>query len=70
MKKFDVAFPLTWLILLLKPEFRAADYRAILDKGGKSRTVFSTPEFPGLYVVLFLVQIGLSLSKAGKNCPS
>jgi len=32
MKKFEITFPLIWLILLLKPEFRAADYRAMLDK--------------------------------------
>ena len=35
MKKFEITFPLIWLILLLKPEFRAADYRAMLDKKGK-----------------------------------
>ena len=34
MKKFEITFPLIWLILLLKPEFRAADYRAMLDKKG------------------------------------
>ena len=36
MKKFDVAFGLIWLILLLKPETRAADYRAFLNKRGKT----------------------------------
>ena len=35
MKKFDVALGLIWLILLLKPETRAADYRAFLNKRGK-----------------------------------
>ena len=35
MKKFDVAFGLIWLILLLKPETNAADYRAFLNKRGK-----------------------------------
>ena len=37
MKKFDVAFGLIWLILLLKPETRAADYRAFLNKRGKKK---------------------------------
>ena len=36
MKKFDVALGLIWLILLLKPETRAADYRAFLNKRGKA----------------------------------
>ena len=35
MKRFEITFPLIWLILLLKPEFRAADYRAMLYKKGK-----------------------------------
>ena len=41
MKKFEITFPLIWLILLLKPEFRAADYRAMLDKKGKPFFIYT-----------------------------